>query len=350
MVDYNNRCPHCGREFDGKPYFCNFCGGPIFLGNHSGNVNHSPVQDNEVTKLFDNDNTSQQDVPTKKGTKSNNSTSRYSSANRLMIETDDVNVEPPQKEQNKSSKWVVVSLVWFFIILIAAGVTLFFMYDKKFDERKSSMDQIKTDSINAINQAKLDKLKKEKELEDSLRKDEFLQIQKEDSIENARKREEWKQDSALVDKNMSDFIYHLSTSNKILGKYFDYDNCLCFYTDTVNPIFKLTCYDGKAEEIGDVVIDNIQGKLAGNFTTPDGKSLIVLCKDTVHDYGMAYKVNMKANTIFDYKAMDDQGNKCFDIGLNSTGFFMKFGKGNNQSFVNLYTSYFDKYGNFVNKE
>ena len=351
-TDVECLCPYCGKEYEGRPYFCNYCGKPLFTGAGKVEVSEDTVIENQQTVVKQNeaDDNVKTILPvgtTSRGNKS--TTSRYSQTKRLMMESD-IDEQQSHEPEKKSSKWFAISLIWFFVMVIIAGIVLFFMYDKKFDERRSEKQRLATDSINADIQAKLDKIKRERDVVDSIRNSEFAQISFEDSVERAKRDAEWKEDSMLVDKNMSDYIHNLSSSNMILGKYFDYETCVCYYTDTIKPIFKLTCYDGKKEEIGDVVIDNIQGQLSGFFTTPNGKSLIVLCKDTVHDYAMAYRVNMKENTILDYPSMDEQGNRCFDISSNDDGFYMKFGKGDNKSFVNLYTSYFDKYGNFINKK
>ena len=75
-----------------------------------------------------------------------------------------------------------------------------------------------------------------------------------------------------------------------------------------------------------------------------------MCKDDKHDFGLAYRVDMAENTYVEYESMDDDNNKCYDISATSDGFMMRFGKGDQKSFVNKYSAYFDRYGNFIKQE
>ena len=59
---------------------------------------------------------------------------------------------------------------------------------------------------------------------------------------------------------------------------------------------------------------------------------------------------MYESTLADYESMDKDGNKCYDVGTTEDGFYMKFGKQENKTFQSLYTSFFDKYGNFITQQ
>jgi len=422
VVSLKGECPYCGRDYEGTPYFCNFCGKPLFIANQipKHNLNISSIEekslitcDNKVetdtqiinfTSITNPDlldencdldinsnhiisqninsdyniniisNTEEatdksnekslnderikdkladgsMDVVDDDSDKNNykNTTSKYIQK-KMMISTEEELKEQQEFDVGKSSKRISVFLILLFLTIISIGVIYFILYDHKFNERKSIQDKHIADSIKAVEQDEKDRHNREKELADSLSKIELSQIHKEDSIENIRKHEEWVKDSVIIDKRMVKFVHSISQSNLILAKYLSYNNCVCYYTDTINPIFKLTCFDGMANEVSNILIDNIQCKLIGHFMTPDAKSFILLCKDDLHNYGMAYKINMLNNTIIDFKSMDEDGNKCFDIGKSNNGFYMKYGKADNNSFKKLYSVYYDKYGNYINKE
>ena len=148
---------------------------------------------------------------------------------------------------------------------------------------------------------------------------------------------------------MKRVINDVCPENQILARLLDGENYIYYYTDLSNPIFVLYGFDGVKKETF-TIIDNIQAKLVSSFVTPDRRNLIILCKDDKHEYGLAYKYDMYESTVADYESMDKEGNKCFDIGITDDGFFMKFGKGDNNSFKVKYTAYFDKYGNFITQE
>jgi len=356
-VENNVCCPFCGKEYDGKPYFCNSCGKPLFIGNIS---NHLPSKYSHSFKKNDKssaepieESSEQKGIVDELGSRNevikSNSNKVYSDE-KIYVEDDDVDVDAHNNKSPKSSKWLHFSLIIFFLIIIGAGIILFLMYDKKFEAQQTEKMKFISDSIKNKKHALLNRGIKEQEIEDSIRNDELKQIQYEDSLERVRKHEEWRKDSVEIDAKMTQLVNQMSPSNKILAKYQDYNTCVCYYTDTINPIFKLTCFDGKANEIANVLIDNIQCKLVSSYLTPDNKSFIILCKDNIHDYGMAYKINMFDNTFQDYKSMDEDGNKCFDVGKTSDGFYMKFGRGSDRSFKNLYIINYDKYGNYLDKE
>ncbi len=409
-----NICPYCNKEFEGKPYFCNYCGKPLFVGN-TKNVSFEPTKrqsisadDNRLNPVsseelnqsnisgdssINDDCVIHDDSPTtscssqniyenmydvnesysqinnndkqkndhftideihadeknnKNSTINKNVTSRYSSSYKMMVTND--SEERTSDKDEKSSKWLPFFLTLIFVVLIVGGLIVFFIYDKKFNEQKTIRNTRIEDSIRNSFLEKETNLKRDKELSDSLRLLELEQVHKEDSLERIKKHEEWAKDSMVIDKRMSDLVHKISPTNKILAKYMDYNECFCYYADTLNPILKLACFDGRTNEVSNILIDNIQCKLVDHFITPDSKSFVMLCRDDAHDYGLAYKINMSSNTVEDYKSMDDMGNKCFDIGKTNRGFYMKFGRGDSIAFKNLYTINYDKYGNYINKE
>ncbi len=351
----NNLCPWCNKEFEGEPYFCNFCGKPLFIGNSS--QSHFPTQENTMANEELNEDTialnaeslniENDNTQPKPKEQYSNMTSRYSET-KIFVDSE----YQPNKLAEKKHHFPLLHtiLILLFMIIIGCGISLFLMYDKRFDEQKNAKDKIVSDSIKADKQSKINQINRQNELEDSLRKSELELISKEDSIENIRRYEEWQKDSIVIDGRMSELVKQISSTNIILAKYQDYNNCVCYFVDSISPIFKLACFDGNKNEVSNILIDNIQCKLIGHFLVPDAKSFIVLCKDDIHDYGMAYKINMSDNTVQNYQAMDDNGNKCYDIGLNRLGFYMKYGKGDDKKFTNLYTVNYDKYGNFIDKE
>lgn len=263
---------------------------------------------------------------------------------KLYISKD--NVKPKKR---KKFKWGIFLLVLFFIAVITGGVIAFLRYDREFDRKKDESFKARLDSIEKVQKSKKQKLAAQQNALDSISKTEFDEIQRSDSLNKINRIAERKADSARVDTFMTRVIKDISPSNVVLARFLDGKNYIYYYSDTLQPIFNLSCFDGVSKQTYNV-IDNIQARLVGHIVTPDYKSLIVMCKDDKHGFGLAYRVDMAENTYVEYESMDDDNNKCYDISATSDGFMMRFGKGDQKSFVNKYTAYFDRYGNFIKQE
>lgn len=267
----------------------------------------------------------------------------------LVNEPEDVEIEVEEKKHKRRLRWKHCLLFLFFLLIIAAGIIGFLYYDNIFNKKTEARNQARTDSLYNVEKEKQKTIKRNKEEEDSILKSQISAIHESDSLEELRKREYRRQDSLRVDTFMKRVINDVCPENQILARLLDGENYIYYYTDLSNPIFVLYGFDGVKKETF-TIIDNIQAKLVSSFVTPDRRNLIILCKDDKHEYGLAYKYDMYESTVADYESMDKEGNKCFDIGITDDGFFMKFGKGDNNSFKVKYTAYFDKYGNFITQE
>ncbi len=268
----------------------------------------------------------------------------------LVNEDEDTETdEDEEKKERRFSKWLHWFLFLFFLAIIAAGVGAFLYYDNLISRKKEAQEKALQDSLFNLEKAKQQKIKQERATEDSLLNLQISALHETDSLDEVRKNEFRKLDSIRVDTFMTRVITDVCPSNQILARQLDGKNYIYYYTDLANPIFMLYGFDGVKKETF-TVIDNIQARLVGSFVTPDRRCLIILCKDDKHDFGLAYKYNMYESTLADYESMDKEGNKCYDVGTTGDGFFMKFGNGDEKSFKAVYTSYFDKYGNFITQE
>ena len=268
----------------------------------------------------------------------------------LVNETDDSDAdEEEEKKEQRFSKWLHWFLFLFFLAIIAAGVGAFLYYDNLVSRKKEAQERVAQDSLFNLEKAKQQKIKQERAIEDSLLNLQISALHESDSLDEVRKNEFRRLDSIRVDTFMTRVITDVCPSNQILARQLDGKNYIYYYTDLANPIFMLYGFDGVKKETF-TVIDNIQARLVGSYVTPDRRCLIILCKDEKHDFGLAYKYNMYESTLADYESMDKDENKCYDVGTTDDGFYMKFGKGDSKSFQSLYTSYFDKYGNFITQK
>ena len=268
----------------------------------------------------------------------------------LANETEDLDAdEEEEKKERRFSKWLHWFLFLFFLAIIAAGVGAFLYYDNLVSRKKEAEERAVRDSLFNQEKAKQEKAKAERAEEDSLLNLQISALHETDSLNKVRQNEFRRLDSIRVDTFMTRVITDVCPSNQILARQLDGQNYIYYYTDLSSPIFKLYGFDGVKKETF-TIIDDIQAQLVGSFVTPDRRNLIILCKDEKHGFGLAYKYNMYESTLADYESMDKDENKCYDVGTTSDGFFMKFGKEENKTFQSLYTSYFDKYGNFITQQ
>ena len=268
---------------------------------------------------------------------------------KVIVKNEDDKVVNHQKKGNKkrrSFNWGRLLLILFFIAVIATAAYYFIEFDKKMTVEKELYRQHRKDSINNVVFEKENKIKREKDLNDSIFNAEMDEIQSDDSVDIMNRIRERRNDSIRVDAKFTNIIIELSPTNVVLARCFDINKCLYFYADTLKPLFTLQCYDGVTGQTYKL-IDNIQGKWKGGFTTPDYRSFIILCQDDIHLFGMAFKVNMYDDTYIEYKNVDDSGNKCYEVNTDRQGFYMKFGHGNQESFTNSYILHYDHSGNFI---
>ena len=299
-------CPQCGHKYNYNVYVCDVCG-------------HAFANENQRKR------------------------------NKVIITNEDEKVIKKEKKNAKpkrSFKWGRLILILFFIGVIATAVYYFNEFDKKMTLEKAQYRQHREDSIKNSFVEKENKIKREKDLNDSIFNAQMNEIHNSDSIDIIAKIEERKKDSIRVEGKISQIIADISPTNVILARCFDVNKCLYFYADTIKPLFTLQCYDAIKGQTYKL-IDNIQGKWVGGYTTPDYHAFVILCQDISHLFGMAFKVNMYNDTYIEYKNIDDKGNKCYEVNTDKNGFYMKFGKGDENSFTSSYILHYDKNGNFI---
>ena len=268
----------------------------------------------------------------------------------LTNETDEPDFdEEEEKKERRFSKWLHWFLFLFFLTIIAAGVGAFMYYDNLVTRKKEAQERAVQDSLFNLEKAKQQRIKDERAAEDSILNQQISAQHESDSLDKVRQNEFRRLDSIRVDTFMTRVITDVCPSNKILARQLDGQNYIYYYTDLSSPIFKLYGFDGVKKEAF-TIIDDIQAQLVSSYVTPDRRNLIILCRDEKHEFGLAYKYNMYESTLADYESMDKDGNKCYDVGTTEDGFYMKFGKQENKTFQSLYTSFFDKYGNFITQQ
>lgn len=268
----------------------------------------------------------------------------------LANESEETDIdEEEEKKERRFSKWLHWSLFLFFLTIIAAGVGAFMYYDNLVSRKKEAQERAVQDSLFNLERTKQQRIKAERATEDSLLNQQISAQHESDSLDKVRQNEFRRLDSIRVDTFMTRVITDVCPSNRILARQLDGQNYIYYYTDLANPIFKLYGFDGVKKETF-TIIDDIQAQLVGSYVTPDRRNLIILCRDEKHEFGLAYKYNMYESTLADYESMDKDGNKCYDVGTTEDGFYMKFGKQDGKTFQSLYTSFFDKYGNFITQQ
>ena len=293
---------------------------------------------------------SRRHVADKIGKKEETKTKTKSKVLNLANETDEQDFdEEEEKKERRFSKWLHWFLFLFFLTIIAAGVGAFMYYDNLVSRKKEAQERAVQDSLFNLEKAKQQRIKAERAAEDSLLNQQISAQHESDSLDKVRQNEFRRLDSIRVDTFMTRVITDVCPSNKILARQLDGQNYIYYYTDLSSPIFKLCGFDGVKKETF-TIIDDIQAQLVDSYVTPDHRNLIILCRDEKHEFGLAYKYNMYDSTLADYESMDKDGNKCYDVGTTEDGFYMKFGRQENKTFQSLYTSFFDKYGNFITQQ
>ena len=59
------------------------------------------------------------------------------------------------------------------------------------------------------------------------------------------------------------------------------------------------------------------------------------------------RIEAEQKVLEEYKNVDDKGNKCYEVNTDNNGFYMKFGKGDENSFTSSYILHYDRNGNFI---